>query len=487
MFLNWIAFTIALFSKETAAVLPILFIIYYFAFTPDKRFNKIYLINIMLYAISGMLWFWLRTKAVGGLTKHDNFAGLMPIITNLQTIPESLIKFFLPFDNNPLPCYSFLETTAGLGVIVLIIIVFLKNKERTNSKKIFCLSWFVLLIIPPMLVKPANMDYLDHRFLLPLIGILLFLLFSLPKKWFDNGDLKRYWIMIAIIVFLSSFSFIKSRSYSDPTTFFSSAIASNSNSSFAYYCRALIKGDKKDYQGAIEDYNNAIALKPNEVDMYVNRGIDKNNINDYQGAIEDFNKAIAINPNYASAYTNRGSIKSSINDFKGAVDDFNKAIALRPNDYLAYYHRGNIKENIGDVIGALEDYNKTIAINPKIADVYNTRGVTKRNSGDYNSAIEDFNKAIALKPDYSDAYNNKGTVMGMTNNFKDAIMCFTKAIEINPNSMDVYFNRAKAKYYIKDLTGAIEDCERALTINPNYENALNLKYKAQQELQKEKG
>jgi len=484
LFLNWIAFTIALFSKETAAVLPILFIIYYF--TLKNSYNKLYLLNFTLYFVSGIIWFYLRYKAVGGITNHNYPIGFISILSNLQNIPESLIKFFLPFDNNPLPIYSVFKTIAGLVVIVFVIIIFFKSNERTKKEKIFCLSWFLLLMLPPMLYKHPSIEYLDHRFLLPLIGILLFVLFSLPKKWFEDAKVKRYWLMIAIIVFLSSFTFIKSRQYSDPHTYFNSAISSNSNSSFAYYCRALIKDNKKDYQAAIDDYNKAIDIKSKDADLYIDRGIDKNYINDYEGAIEDFNKAIVINPNNANAYKNRGSIKSSINDFKGAIDDFNKAISINPTDYLAYYHRGNIKQNMGDLIGALDDFNKTIAINPKIADAYNSRGVAKRNKNDYNGAIEDFNKAIAIKPGYSEAYNNKGTVMGMSGKFKDAIICFNKAIEINPNSLDVYFNRAKAKYFIKDLTGAIEDCENALTINPNYENALNLKYKAQDELKKGK-
>ena len=62
LFLNWVAFTIALFCKETAAFLPFLFIIYFFTFHTEKRFEKKYLFMIILYAVSGIFWFWLRSK-----------------------------------------------------------------------------------------------------------------------------------------------------------------------------------------------------------------------------------------------------------------------------------------------------------------------------------------------------------------------------------------------------------------------------------------
>ena len=47
-------------------------------------------------------------------------------------------------------------------------------------------------------------DYLSHRFLLPLIGILLFILFIVPKKWFEKKDSKSSWLIVVIFIFLSS-------------------------------------------------------------------------------------------------------------------------------------------------------------------------------------------------------------------------------------------------------------------------------------------
>jgi tetratricopeptide (TPR) repeat protein len=384
LFLNWATFTIGLFCKETAAFLPFLFIIYFFIFSKESPFKKIYLFMLMLYVISGIFWLWLRTIAIGNFS--DPFAefGLKAFLVNVRTIPESLAKFFLPFDFSPIPGFSILKTLAGLGIIVIIIVLFFKNKKRSKKEFIFCFSWFLILMLPPMLFKNPVIDYLDHRFFLPLIGVQLFILFLLPKKLLMKRDVKISWILIAILVFLSSFTFIKSRSYSDPMTFYNSAIAYNSNSALAYDNRGIIKGEA----------------------------------NDVQGAIGDFNKAIAINPNFAEAYSNRGIAKASINDYHGA--------------------------------------------------------------------IEDHNKAIAISPKYADAYNNKGMAIGSIGNYNEAIINFSKAIECKPNYIEAFFNRALAKYYLKDFKGAVEDCEKVLKLNPNIQNAINLKEKAQQELQKSK-
>lgn len=96
LLLNWIAFTIALLCKETAAFLPFIFIIYFFTFSTEKRFNWKYLFIIILYAISGILWYWMRSKAVGDSSNSNDILGLAAVMLNLQTIPNRWHNFSFP-------------------------------------------------------------------------------------------------------------------------------------------------------------------------------------------------------------------------------------------------------------------------------------------------------------------------------------------------------------------------------------------------------
>ena len=252
LLLNWAAFTIALFCKETAALLPLLFILYYYAFIPEKRFGKRYFFIIIIYAVSGIFWLWLRSIAIGGIVSNKNYSvDIIPLLANLRTIPESLAKFFLPFDFGTIPGFTIFYTLTGLLLMAAIIYLFFKNNERTKKEKVFCFAWFLLLMLPPMLYRHMLVDYLDHRFFLPLIGILLFVLFIIPKKWMAKGDIKRAWLLAAALVVLCSFTFIKSRSYTDPATYYNSAISHNPISALAYYGRGIIRANKGDNQGAL--------------------------------------------------------------------------------------------------------------------------------------------------------------------------------------------------------------------------------------------
>ncbi|MGD0712431.1 MAG: tetratricopeptide repeat protein, partial [Bacteroidales bacterium] len=364
LLLNWAAFIIALFCKETAAFLPFLFIIYYFTFHKGKRFEGKYAFLIILYAVSGLFWFWLRYKAIGGISNRNDVFELVPFLMNFRTIPESVAKFFLPFDIAPIPAFSKFDTMIGIGIIAILVTLYINKKERPTKEFIFCFSWFLLLMLPAMFYKHPFIDYLNHRFFLPLIGILLFVLLLLPERRTKKGIIKQYWLIIAVFLVLSTSTFIKSRSYSDPLTFYSSAVVQNPNSAIAYINLGYLKNAENDFQGAVDDYNKSIAISPNYPDAYNNRGVSKANMGDKQGAVDDYNKAIAINPNYSDAYNNRGIAKATMGDNAGAMSDFDKAVSINPNYSDAYCNRAITRYTLKDYAGVIEDCNKMLQLNP---------------------------------------------------------------------------------------------------------------------------
>jgi len=99
----------------------------------------------------------------------------------------------------------------------------------------------------------------------------------------------------------------------------------------AYYSRALIKYDHKDFKGAVEDFNKVIELDLKNVSAFYNRGNCWVNLGQYDKAIQGFTKAIEINPQHATAYYNRGIALMYKKDFDEAIKDFKKAAELDPN------------------------------------------------------------------------------------------------------------------------------------------------------------
>ena len=450
-FLHWAAFTIALFCKETAAFLPFLFIIYYFTFTTEKYFEKKYIFLIALYIISGLFWFWLRTIALEGVPNLNDSFGLMPLLSNLRIIPESLAKFFLPSDIAPIPGFSVFKTFAGFVIIFLLGFLLFRDKNVSMGKIIFCFSWFLILMVPSMLYKHPNFDYLDHRFFLPHIGILLLVLYMFSEKWLKKSNIKNSLLIFAIFIVLFSFSFIKSRSYSDPLTFYSTAISQNTNCGLAYNNRGVIYEHQKLYSEAINDYTKAIELKADDYKAFYNRGVLYNLQGLYDKAVSDFTKAIESKPDYAEAYINRGNIYGQKSLFDKALADYTKAINIKPGYALAYNNRGIIYVNQVLYDKAISDFTKAIDLTPNYTEAYHNRGMTYGNKGLYEKAVNDFTKAIDLMPDNAENYNNRGIIYNARGLFDKSCQDFKKAEELgSKEAKDNFTKFCKSHKFIKE-------------------------------------
>jgi tetratricopeptide (TPR) repeat protein len=438
LILNWSSFTMALFSKETALFLPILFILYFLTFYKGQHNYKKDLYILSFYAISGILWLWVRSKAIGissdqtqvagFLNKSDGY-GIIPLLQNVQTIPESLASFFFPIDRAPIPNFTLFRTFIGIVIIAFLSLLFIKNKERPSKEKLFCLSWFVLLLVPTMLLH-TSIDYLPHRFFLPLIGILLFLLFILPAKWIKGESLKNSWLLIVVFLIFSSFTLVKSRYYKDPFTFYDSSIQWNPKSSLAYNNRGNLFNEQKSFNNAIADFSKAIELKPDFAEAFYNRGISLRGIGFYDQAISDFTKAIEIDPQYYDAYNNRGSIYIYLKQYDKAISDIKTAIKLQPDYDLAYYNYAYAYDDQGLYDKAVYYYSKVMELNPSYKQAYYNRGIIYVNQGLFDKANADFTKTIELNPEDAEAYFNRGNVYLLQGQKNKACQDFRKAEEL---------------------------------------------------------
>ena len=390
LLLHWLTFTVALFCKETAAFLPFIFILYYFTFAPREPLAKRHLLVLALYGISGIFWYGLRSMAIGRAPDQGG-VDWMQMISNLRTIPESLARFILPFNIAPIPRFTLFATLAGFGIMLVIIVLFFANKERSGKEKMFCLSWFLLLLLPAIVYKNEYYDYLNHRFFLPLIGIMLFLLFLIPKKLMEANDTRLTRLMVAAVVVLSSATAVVCQAYADPLTF----------------------------------YNSVISHDPDNALMCNNRGNVRLSLGDFGGAIGDFTRAIELNPSLTVAYYNRGNAYGAKGDVAEAIKDYGRVLELNPQNADACLNRGNAYDQMGEHQKAIRDFDKSIELIPSNIYGYNSRGIAYAEMGQYQKAIADFNRAIELNPVFAEAYINRGATYRAGNMLAEAEQDFS--------------------------------------------------------------
>ncbi len=196
------------------------------------------------------------------------------------------------------------------------------------------------------------------------------------------------------------------------------------------------------------------------VNLY-NRAIEKTDKKDYQGAIDDYTKVIAVEPKFANAYFNRGNVYFNIDDFKNSVKDYDQYIKLEPGKAEGYNARSNARYKAGDRAGTLADYDQLIVLKPNDEKIFYNRGVLLSDTGNIKGAIESYSKAISLKNDYETAYFNRGLLREKSKDFKGAIEDLTRCIEIHPDDARTYRYRGNIRFNLKDSIGARSDWQKA--------------------------
>jgi hypothetical protein len=245
LLLVWLTFTIALFCKETAVFLPFVLLTYFIFVTPNQKINKNYILLGLLMVLSGFIWLYLRVLCKLSMPMvpiNINF-----FLANFLTIPVAFSQLFLfPVDFSPLPNFTTTKLVVGLLSLVFVFFLVFKKTKRPFRENLFYILWFFLFLFPNFLgVKIDNIDYIDHRFLLPIIGILLFVLSVFPASTKGEDEISIFkgkdFIWIGTVIVLGIVSFIKTDVYKNPESYYGETINHNPENALAYHNRGRWK------------------------------------------------------------------------------------------------------------------------------------------------------------------------------------------------------------------------------------------------------
>jgi tetratricopeptide (TPR) repeat protein len=377
--LHGTAFFLATLSKESAILLPLLYVAFLFLREGRKSLCAKNLPLIPAWGLIAAIYLLLRHHAMNGLPIKTIF-GLLPFLGNLRVLPETLRGFFAGYDIPVMPSFTLLPTIGGLIAGALLLLVLGLQRKLGRPMVLFGVLWFVVLSIPGMMYRHElgshAYDYLNHRSYLPLMGVLLLIVEAAPAAWLSRSKSAFITVAAAILCGTWLLCWRQVGYFADPPAFYNQAIRTNPESALALNNRGKLRSDG----------------------------------DDRQGSMGDFDAAIKLYPGYAMAYNNRGNNKGLLGDLPGAIADLSRAVALDTAYALGFSNLGRWKAMSGDTAGALADYNRSIRLDPNFSGSYNNRGALLGQRGDYDHAAADFQKAIDLDPRFSEAMLNLGRV-----------------------------------------------------------------------------
>src|SRR5690606_20079133 len=219
-----ILLVLAILSKEVA--LPVPFLLTGFYFIEKKKYvlnkNSVGVLIMMAFVLG--FYYVLRVFILPGVY-IDKFS-FTNYYKNIQILPETVSKFFIPYGIKALPTVDDFTSSAGIIIFILLFILPVFLKQVNKLRYYFGLFWFVILLFLGMVNRTMMQDgffYWDCRSYLPLIGF-LFVISELLKSYKLNGN--RNFILIGLYIStLGIFTFDKIKIYETPLTYWNSVRA----------------------------------------------------------------------------------------------------------------------------------------------------------------------------------------------------------------------------------------------------------------------
>jgi tetratricopeptide (TPR) repeat protein len=326
-----LCFTLALFSKESGIVLPLLFGIYCWSHDRIRSLGRKHLVLPPYYLLAGTLYWLLKSAAVADSSAERGF---VQFVRNLRLLPEMVAKFYLPVNMSTLPSYQLTATLCGLLIMCALLALYITCPRLRQRQVLFFLAWFLLFILPGMTYYPnfysfCN-EHVDHRSYLVCFGLLLINLQIMQQ--FELDRLRFFKVaLFALLCYLAIFNVSLSRSYRNPEAFALKAIKMGSNSALAYANYGTEKFLQGDELEALRYLNQSLRIVRKfmpalhyRARIYANRSM-------YREAVTDLDTILSVDPGYDPAdYGLRGVLKAELKDYDGADQDLRTALRLAP-------------------------------------------------------------------------------------------------------------------------------------------------------------
>jgi tetratricopeptide (TPR) repeat protein len=459
------ALTIGLFSKENAAILPALMILYDVTWPrkQDWRDRAVAYGSLVIpFAAFFLLRSQLHPKLVVPFSENPLFnAGFFTArLTAIKVIGKYLWIFFWParlsadYSFNAVPLFGWrlanwedaktlIALAACAGLVLLAILSWRRNKYL-----FFFVCFFLLTLAPTSnLFLPIGSIMAERFMYIPALGLAGCVVIAI-RKIAAAASLPRRsleWAALALACLLLTLrTYARNADWHDDLTLWTSAVNACPQSARPHNNLGNALLEKSDVNGAIAEFEAALRIRP-----------------DYGEAHYNLGKALAQTP---------ARLPEAIAEYQEALRD--------PPDYSPRVHYSNVHISLGNALAripgrlpdAIVEYQAALQVDGASASAhYNLGNALARTPGRTADAISEWQAALRIQPDLAPAHYNLGIVYSQDPaRLQDALAEYQAALRLNPENAEAHYNLAKVLLQIPDHSAdAISELETALRIHPD--------------------
>ncbi|GAB1545345.1 hypothetical protein NUACC21_80210 [Scytonema sp. NUACC21] len=238
----------------------------------------------------------------------------------------------------------------------------------------------------------------------------------------------------------------------------------------------------KQYDQAIQSYEKAIELRQDYYEAWYNVALVLNNLKRYDEALVAYDKVTELKPAYDRAWYNRGNVLVNLRRYQDAIASYDKAIQYRQNYYLAWLSKGNLLNSLQRYQEAIESFERVIKYNPNNYQAWYGRGWSFHQIQRYEDAVASYDKAVQFKRGNYHTWYSRGNSLYNLKKYPEAIASYNRAISQEPNRYEPWYSKGNALLNLKQYQQAIAAYNKAIKLKPDYQQAIDARNQAQQQL-----
>jgi tetratricopeptide (TPR) repeat protein len=404
--LSLAAFILAMLSKGSAAVLPVILLGIVWWLRPWTRWDMVWTAPFFLVAavLSGVnVWFQthgmeVAYRAVSFTDRLLGAGGVVWFYLYKALFPLNLVFIYPQWHietGNPLwwlPLAAALAFTAVLW----------RYRKGWSRPLLFAWGFFCVALAPVLGLKDVGfMEHslvADHYEHIAIIGVIA-LASAGFSNWHRHVWKKTHWITAVAFMTVAALTFLtwrQSGPYHDALTLYKSILDKNPESWIAQNNLGIALDKAGQPDEAIKYYREAMRLKPNYSEAHYNLGFALVKLGRFPEAIEEYEQALRLKSDYSEAHNNLGIVLHKMGRLQESIEQFQLALRLK-ND---------------------------------LPETHNNLGIALFQAGRHQEAIKQYKQAISLKPDYDKAYFNLGNAYKATRQREEAIENYRQALEL---------------------------------------------------------
>ena len=461
-----IGFALALLSKETAILFPLLV-----AFAPlltQSRYNRHHwlLITSTLLIVAGYLM--LRNNVVGTLPGPN--LPFNHFIEAANTFGLYIKMFFWPFAHQvkfPVdPSFANLTPNAILALLFIVTPLLLAIRRRFRVL-LFGYAWTILFLLPVTIIA-IGPQAAERLLYLPSTGLVIIVITFLSRI-FRGRAAGRKFISITVcglILVLGTDTITRLPIWRNEPTLFATMIHEAPTAPSAYANLAnTVRFTYPD--SAIRLYKKAIRLNHDYVRPHINIGVLYGTQGDYRQALHHLQKANELRPHSAQVLGNLGLAFIAAGEPESALVYLNQAVEEEPNSATYLFNRsialakaGKDAEADSELYKALGADSCFVPAELALIDRFEEKGLL-------DSAARHMKKVIILNPDLPVFPNRLGTILVRLGDSAHAQNYYLQALKLDSCFVPALYNQSILYAAQGDTQSACELARQAHRLRPD--------------------